>query len=365
VSNKRGRFSTIAVAAITVLSLVAAAGGGGRTMAAAEGERWTIALSNSFIGNQWRIEMVNIFRSACSTEPFASTVDCPIYNSGQDAAKQSQQISNLISEGVDAIVVNAASATGLNGVIKQACERGIVVVAFDNVPTEPCAAQVSADNAALGRLMAEYLVEQLGGEGNIMMVTGVAGAPADAARNEAAHAVFDANPGIEVVAEFPGEWDSATAQRNTTTQLPSTPDVDGVWVSAGTDGVIRAFEEADRELPVFAGESENGFRKYLAGVNGTQVRGLSTGMPPYLVVLALEYARQILDGEREPGALTIPFPEVTDETVVEGETVFAELPDSFYASFTDSGPDAAVELCVDAALVGTPCEGELTVTLPE
>jgi ribose transport system substrate-binding protein len=44
--------------------------------------------------------------------------------------------------------------------------------------------------------------------------------------------------------------------------------------------------------------------------------------------------------------------------------VFPDQPDSFYDSFTDSGPDATVVLCIDAALVGTPCEGELTVNLP-
>jgi ribose transport system substrate-binding protein len=43
--------------------------------------------------------------------------------------------------------------------------------------------------------------------------------------------------------------------------------------------------------------------------------------------------------------------------------VFPDLPDSFFADFTDSGPHATVKLCVDAALNGTPCGGSLTVNL--
>jgi ribose transport system substrate-binding protein len=325
----------------------------------------SIALSNSYIGNQWRIEMVNIFRAACAMPPYKDNVDCPIFNSGNDVSKQSQHITNLISQGVDAIVLDAASSTGLNGVVKQACDRGIVVVAFDNVPTEPCVVEVSVDQGAMGKLMAEYLVQKLNGTGNVVMVTGVAGAPADTARNAGAEEVFKANPGIKVVAKYPGEWDSATAQRNTATQLPSLPKVDGVWVSAGTDGVIKAFLDAKRPLPAFTGESENGFRKYLLGKPGPKVQGVSTGTPPFLAVLALEYARAIVRKEVQPKDILIPLPKVTDADVKEGETVFPDQPDSFYASFTDSGPNATVKLCIEAALVGTPCDGDLKVNLPK
>ncbi len=44
---------------------------------------------------------------------------------------QPAQVQNLILQGYDAIVINAASPTHLNGAIKQACDAGIVVVSFD------------------------------------------------------------------------------------------------------------------------------------------------------------------------------------------------------------------------------------------
>ena len=47
-----------------------------------------------------------------------------------------------------------------------------------------------------------------------------------------------------------------------------------------------------------------------------------------------------------------------------GETVFPDLPDSFFDDFTDSGPNAMAKFCVDAALHGTPCPGPLAVNLP-
>ena len=67
--------------------------------------------------------------------------------------------------------------------------------------------------------MAQYLVTQLKGKGNVIMVTGVAGTFADAERNKGAEAVFKANPGIKVVAKYSGNWASADAQRATAAQL--------------------------------------------------------------------------------------------------------------------------------------------------
>ncbi len=190
-----------------------------------------IALSNSFIGNQWRVEMENVFKAACAMPPYAAAVECSVFNAGNDVSTQSRQISNLISQGVDGIVINAASTSGLNGVVQQACDRGIVVVSFDNTVDHPCGITVNTDQVKFGQQLAQFVVDQLGGKGNVVMVTGVAGTGADNDRNKGAKEVFAANPGIKVVAEYSGMWDSATAQRVTAAQLPSLPEVDeGVGV---------------------------------------------------------------------------------------------------------------------------------------
>jgi ribose transport system substrate-binding protein len=316
-----------------------------------------IALSNSFIGNGWRVEMENVFKAACAMPPYKDQVDCTVFNAGNDVAVQTRQISNLIAQGVDGIVINAASTSGLNGVVKQACDRGIVVVSFDNTVDEKCGLTVNTDQLKFGEQLAQFIVDQLKGQGNVVMVTGVAGTGADNDRNAGAKKVFAANPGIKVVATYSGQWDSATAQRQTAAQLPSLPKVDGVWVSGGTDGVIKAFVEAGKPVPVVGGEAENGFRKYMAGISQPKVNGMSIGQPPFLSVISLELARAVIKGEHPKQSITIPFPVATSDTIKPGETVFPDLPDSFFADFTDSGPNALLVLCQEAATDGTPCPG--------
>ncbi len=107
------------------------------------GKTYKIALSNSYIGNKWRLEMENVFKAALAMEPFKSQVVGSIYNSGNDVSKQSQQMSNMIAERVDAIVIDAASPTALNGIIHQATSRGILVVSFDSGVTAPSAIKVN------------------------------------------------------------------------------------------------------------------------------------------------------------------------------------------------------------------------------
>lgn len=324
-----------------------------------------IALSNSYIGNKWRIEMENLFKASLQMEPYKGQVEGSWFNSGNNVSQQSQQISGLIGERVDAIVLNAASPTGLNGILRQAHERGILVVSFDNVVTEPSAIKVNTDQFAFGKQMAEFLVKKMNGKGNVIMVTGVAGTFVDQQRNAGADAVWKQHPDIKVVNRYTGMWDSSTAERNTAAILPSLPKIDGIWCQGGTDGVLKAFIAAKRTpLPPTAGEAENGFRKFMIGYMGQKVDGLSIGQPPYLVLVSLALAHGILQKSYPRKDITIPFPSVTSETVKVGETVFPDLPDSFFADFTDSGADAVVKVCVKAALDGTACPGDLNVRLP-
>ncbi len=333
--------------------------------AAGESKKFKIALSNSYIGNKWRIEMENVFKAALEMEPFKSQVEGSWFNSGNDVSKQSQQISNLIAQRVDAIVVNAASPTGLNGILTQASGRGILVVSFDNTVTAPTALKVDTDQVAFGRQLADWLAKKLNGKGNVIMVTGVAGTSVDEDRNKGADEIWAKNPDIKVVNRYTGMWDSATAERNTASILPSLPQIDGIWCQGGTDGVLKAFIAAKRALPPTAGEAENGFRKFMTGYMGHKVDGISIGQPPFLSVISLELARRILAKDYPRKDVTIPFPFVTNDTVKEGVTVFPNLPDSFFADFTDSGPAATVKLCVEAATDGKACPGDLNVNLPE
>lgn len=329
------------------------------------GKTYKIALSNSYIGNKWRLEMENVFKAALAMDPFKTEVVGSIYNSGNDVSKQSQQISNMIAERVDAIVIDAASPTALNGIIHQATSRGILVVSFDSGVTAPSAIKVNISQYELGKGWAEWIVKQINGQGNVIMVTGVAGTEVDLDRNKGADSVWAQHPGIKVVNRFTGMWDSSTAERNTAAVLPSLPKIDAIWCQGGTDGVLKAFISANRPLPPTAGEAENGFRKMMLGIGGHTVTGYSAGSPPYLSLMALELARRILNGTYPKKNIDVPNVFLANADLKLGVNVFADQPDSFFDDFTAGGPTTPVDICASAAIDGTACtDQKLIINLP-
>src|SRR3954469_383241 len=189
----------IAALVLTAIAIAAASAATGSTQArSAPAKKFRIALANSFIGNTWRVEMENLFKAGCQMPPYSTQVQCSVYNSGNDVGKQTQQISNLISQRVDAIVINAASPAGLNGIIKQACARGILVISFDSVVTEKCGLTVNTDQLKFGQLGGQFLATQMHGKGNVAMVTGVAGTSVDTDRNNGVESVIKKYPNMKI-----------------------------------------------------------------------------------------------------------------------------------------------------------------------
>ena len=139
-------------------------------------------------------------------------MDLEVQVAGPNAQRQIQQINAMVQAGADAIIVYPISPTALNQVVKNACAKGVKIVAYDAEITEPCAYNITIDQAEAGRRTAEWLADRLGGKGNIVLVTGVPGTSVDTARTAAAKEVFAKFPDIKVVGEAVGMWSQAVAR---------------------------------------------------------------------------------------------------------------------------------------------------------
>lgn len=133
-----------------------------------------IALSNNFAGNSWRQTMLtswdNVAKKAIADKVVGS-VDA-FTTAENQVTEQAAQIQNLVLQGYDAIVIDAASPDALNGSVKEACDAGIIVVSFDGVVTEPCAYRVVVDFNDMGKSQIEFLSSKLPKGSNILEVRG-------------------------------------------------------------------------------------------------------------------------------------------------------------------------------------------------
>ena len=299
---------------------------------------YNIALSNSYIGNVWRTQMIKMAKAYAETPDIAPLINnFEVVTSDRDDAAQIAAIENMISNGAQAIVIIAHTPTALVQTAQQARADGIVIVSFDNTirtdppdPSVDVGITVNEDQVEMGRRWAQWLVEQTGGEGKILMVNGVQGTGVDTERRQGAYEVWNENPGIEVV-EVIGDWDPGKAQTATATALAANPDFVGVWCQGGTDGVVRAFIDAGVPLAPVAGEAENGFRKQMLEM-ADEFQGYSIGQTPGLVAVSMRAALSLLMGEPVPLAVSVPLPEAKTEDLVPGVNVFPDAPDNFFTA---------------------------------
>ena len=230
------------------------------------GKKVVVGLSNGYFGTDWRTQDLNVaqqvFDEAKANGWISADSELKIQNAGADTDQQIQQFRNLVNEKVDVLMVNANSATALNGVIDEAKAAGIPVISFDQAVTNPYATNVTVDHYAWGKRYAEWLAQALEGKGTVVLIDGLPGHPAAEARKQAAKDVFAKYPDIKIAQEIYGMWDQAKAQAATTDLLAAVPQLDGIFVEDSMAmGVLRALQSANRQVKAMTGEATPGYLK--------------------------------------------------------------------------------------------------------
>ena len=140
---------------------------------------------------------------------------------------------NLISKGVDAILVNPGDVNGLNDTLQAAVTKGIIVISVDQELATPNVYNVGIDQKEWAKTSAKWLADKLGGKGNIVEIEGFPGHPANVARMSGVDEVLKAYPDIKVLGKDTGKWDEATGQQVMSNFLASFPNLDGYWTQDG------------------------------------------------------------------------------------------------------------------------------------
>lgn len=353
---------SVFVGAAVALSLAACGGGGGGGSAGAKGK---IYLDLSYTGNNWQDEGANLATSIATSPEVAKKYEFKKLVSGTDVQKQISDLQSMIGEGAKLIVAYPLSPTALNPVIKEGCRQGVTIVVYDSTVTEPCAYNVAfitgarvdePDHPFFGAQSALALTELMKGKGNIIMNHGVAGTATDNVHVETAKAVFAKSPGIKIVAETYGNWDSSLSQQEVSKALAAHPDVAGVWTEDGEVGVIKALKAAGMKVPV-VGQGGNYFIKQLS--EGWP--GISAGSPPAQAAVAMKVGLQVIGGDKNvPHNIEFPLPWITNKTakacpgaeIVDGCNFFPKEEDTFQVEIFQK--DLLPESSLTAAKTGEP-----------
>jgi D-xylose transport system substrate-binding protein len=185
-------------------------------------------------------------------------------NANADVALQQQQFNSAIAQGAKVIVIDPVDSTAAASLVHMAQAQGVKVIAYDRpIPATPADYYVSFDNEAIGKSIAQSLVQHLKasgvptGKGGVLEVNG---SPTDAAAGlirNGIHAGLQGS-GYATLAEFDTpEWAPPKAQQWVSGQITrfGKQIVGVVAANDGTaGGAIAAFKAAGvTPLPAVTG----------------------------------------------------------------------------------------------------------------
>ena len=216
---------------------------GGEAQKPAEGLKVAISLAEY---NEWNKNYEKVIKEKC--EEWGWTYE--IFDSKQDANTQIDQVRSIISQGFDAMTIQAVDNAALAPVVGEAADAGIIVVDHygfaDELGISEKIYKVLFGQKESGILEAEEYIKACGEEGKVAIISGLTGADNAMARVAGMEEVLAKYPDIEIVATEYCDWDTQKAQTAAENILTAHPDLKAFLVADDgmSKGVWNAIEAA-------------------------------------------------------------------------------------------------------------------------
>lgn len=292
---------------------------------------YRIALANGYVGNSWRLQMVESLRAYAEQPQVAKYIkELKIVSVGNNVTAQLASIENFINQGYDAILIEAVSTTGYDRVIREAKRAGVILLPFDALINSDKVPMINEDQVQLGQLWAHWIVKEMGHKGKVLEIRGIEGTSVDRDIHDGVVSVLKHYPEIKTI-DVIGKWDDGTSERAVANAISVYGSFNGMIEQGGTTGAVRALLDAHQPMIPVGGEGENGFRKLMAKYASKGLHGLSAEQAPALSAVALKAAIALLQGKSLPQMSRIPIPYITYKELKAGVNYYPNLPDNFFA----------------------------------
>lgn len=213
---------------------------------------WKIGYASSYAGNTWRAEglkrlteeMLPVYKEAGLVE------DIIVTQSDLNDARQIQQIRQLVDQGVDAIIVCCSNPVALNKAVEYAYSKGAVVFSYSGYLTSDKALNASSNYTLGGYEIAKAMIEEVGGKGNFLLVSGIAGAASSESFDTGAKRALDEFADANLVGQVWGNWTDQVAQTEVQKFLATNPTkIDGIIAQGSQEtGVLKAVLQSGRDV---------------------------------------------------------------------------------------------------------------------
>ena len=220
-------------------------------------------------------------------------VDLIVVDAGDETAKQTSDIEDLISRNISVLIVNPVDSDAVAPAVKDAVSKGIKVISVDRVVNGvdvDCA--IASDNVAGAEAATEYLVSLIGEGAKVAELQGTTGASATIDRGQGFHNVADKK--LNVVASQTGDFNRSDGMSVMENMLQADSGIQGVF--AHNDEMALGAVEAigSRKIIVVGFDATDDAQ---AAVKAGKMAATVAQKPDLMGATAVETAQKILNGE--------------------------------------------------------------------
>ena len=217
-----------------------------------------VGFSHVYVGNAWRVQYVEGIEAAFQEYiDMGVLAEFSITDADNDITTQLNQLNLMLNSGYDAIIINPVSPTALGPFIREAQERGVLIVNNNDLMAFEGVYSIGTDFTVYTQIQVDYLASKLPNQsGNLVGVTGFDGnSTVEIHLKALERKISEEFPGLNMLAMASGEWSDAGAQTTMSNFLAAFPEIDAVYTHDGmTMGIINAFRNAGRDLVPMGGD---------------------------------------------------------------------------------------------------------------
>ena len=224
-----------------------------------------------------------------------NNVELVVVDAGDDAAKQTSDIEDLVSRYVGVLIVNPVDSDAVAPAVKSAMSQGIKVIAVDRgVNGVDVDCQIASDNVAGARMATEYLMELVGEGAKVAELQGVPGASATIDRGAGFHQVADQS--LQVAASQTANFNRAEGMTVMENILQSDGTIKGVF--AHNDemalGAVEAVAASGKDIKIVGFDATDDAQK---AVKDGKMAATVAQKPDKMGETAIGTAVKIMAGE--------------------------------------------------------------------
>lgn len=260
----------------------------------------------------------NQIKEAVNAEAKAKGVTVDTADAHGDSATQVNQIQDMITKGVKALIYIPAGATAAGVPVRDAHAAHIPVVNVDrNAADAPGDTFIATDSVAAARTLGEYVCKITGGKGNVAIIQGQIGTTPEEDRNKGFNEALAKCPGLKVVAKQASkQWHQDEGFNIAQDMLQRNPNISVIFgrADALALGAAQAVKVANLSHPVvvvgFDGDTAG-----LEAVKNGVLAATMTQKTQYMGRLALNSALELAAGKPVPKLQLQPAVLTTKENV--------------------------------------------------